>query len=202
MPNPYPFQVFISHDKRDYELAVRVFNLLTRFSALPYLYEHFPSYQEDIHTRILAVLRNCRLCLCLLTNNGIESQWVHQELGAAYALGKAIIPCMEAGVAYKGFVQFRPRIEYNPSNYEQFAYEVLWAIRQEFLGHNQLSFALTCLHSHRSSYLAPSTEDINQAIDQDRAAYQHGNRWLLVYKCNQCGIEIKVSPWTLEEQGG
>jgi len=200
MPNPSPFQVFISHDNKDYLLAYRVFNLLTRFNAVPYLYEHFPSYQEDIHTRIFTVLRNCRLCLCLLTNNGIESQWVHQELGAAYALGKAIIPCMEAGVTYKGFVQFRPRIEYNPSDYEQFAYYVLYAVRQEFLGHNRLPFTLTCLNDHKSTYSAPSTEDINQAIQKDRAQWQQGKRCAFFYDCGQCGIQIKVSPWTLEEQ--
>jgi hypothetical protein len=36
------FQVFISHDTRDFALALRLFNILSRIHARPYLYELFP----------------------------------------------------------------------------------------------------------------------------------------------------------------
>ncbi len=189
------FQVFISHDTTDQLLATRLFHILNRIGAYPYIYELFPQYRQDIHLRIHEVLRKCKLFLCLLSRNGIGSQWVHQELGAAYALDMVIIPCIEYGVSYVGFVQFRQRIDYYPHNFDAFAYQVIWAVRQELLGHGEtLSFTLTCPNGHReSAYAVPTTDLINDTIEKGH---------FLVYTCVRCGIQFLVSPSTLEEVRG
>lgn len=147
-------------------------------------------------------MRSCKLCLCLLTYSGIRSQWVHQELGAAYALERIIIPCIEVGVNYTGFIQFRPRIEYDPMNFEWFAYRVIWAIRDELLVHEPIPFTLSCPSGHKAEYLAPSTDEINQLIERNQELRQYGQQSAQRYNCSQCGAQILVSPWTLEEIGG
>lgn len=189
------FQVFISHDTRDQVLATRLFNILNRCGAYPYIYELFPQYRQDIHLRIQEVLGKCKLFICLLTYNGIQSQWVHQELGAAYALERIIIPCVEFGVNYIGFVQLRQRIDYYPMNFDNFAYQLIYAIRQELLGHDEIfPFTLTCPNGHReSAYPLPTTDYINDTIEK---------HMILAYTCERCGTQFGVSPWTLEEIRG
>lgn len=190
-PGGATFQVFISHDTRDYEIASKVFAILERIGANPYMYELFPEYRKDIPLAIRDLLRVCPVCLCFLTYNGIDSQWVHQELGAAYAFNKVIIPIIEAGVEYKGFVQFRPRLPYNLMNWERFAYDIIWAIRQELLGHRaRAGLRLKCQKGHENNYLLPSTDDVNSAIEANN---------VFAFRCQTCSLEIRVSPWTFEE---
>jgi len=188
------FKVFISHDARDKELALRLFLILRRIGAEPYMYERHPDYSQDIPHRIMSVLTNVELVICLLTKNSINSQWVHQELGAAYALKKVIITCLEEGVGYVGFVELRPHIPYdpNPRKFDRFAKKVIYAVRNEFLGHKELGgFTLTCSREHTNDdYKLPSTSAINKMIrDKD----------VFTYKCKECNRRIRFSPYTLEE---
>jgi hypothetical protein len=195
MANDPEFQIFLSHDTRDYPLAFRLFNILRGINASPYLYEAYPQYRQDIHLAIRDVIRTCRLCLCLLTGNGIESQWVHQELDVAFAFDRVIVPCIETGINYKGFVQFRPRIDYDPTNFQLFASHIIYAVRQEWLGHGPIRVTLTCPKGHEAGhYQVPSTDQLNKTIERGES---------LIYSCGSCRSEIDVSLWTLEQiQGG
>jgi hypothetical protein len=186
-----PFKVFLSHDTRDEDICSKVFHVLRKICAHPYMYERFPQYQKDISQDIRDVLKICPLCLCFLTYNGITSQWVHQELGAAYAFDRVIVPIIEDGVGYKGFVQFRPHVKYNPTNWESFAYDIIFAVRQELLGHDEGGEVhLQCKKGHEDSYALPSTEEVNGAIKANT---------VFVFWCSTCNSQICVSPWTFEE---
>lgn len=184
------FRVFISHDTRDYADALRLHDILKRLRADPYLYEVYEQYRVDIHEQIMSVMRSCQLCICLLSRNGIQSQWVHQELGAAFALGKVILPCIEPGVEYKGFVQLRQRIDYDPTNFGRFACDVIRATRQELLGHEKTPFFLMCSEGHDNLYLAPTTAEIQSAIKQGQESFE--------CECSECGDVIRFQVWTLE----
>ena len=196
------FEVFISHDTADYDLALQIHNTVHKIGKTAYIYELYRQHQKDIGPAILDILRSksCRACLCLLTYNGVKSPWVHQELGAAYALNKIIIPIVELGVDYraKGFAQFRQHIDYEPGNRERFAYDVIFSLRNEVFGHNSWTgLALRCPNGHENNnYVVSSTEEINKAIE---TPVQLGYENYLVFKCITCEIEITVSPWTFEE---
>ncbi|MCK4354661.1 MAG: toll/interleukin-1 receptor domain-containing protein [Dehalococcoidia bacterium] len=190
------FEVFISHDTADYNLALQIHDTVHKIGKSAYIYELYRQYHKDIGPAILDILRSksCHACLCLLTYNGVKSPWVHQELGAAYALNKIIIPVVELGIDYKakGFVQFRQHIDYDPADPKGFICDVIWALRNEVFGHNPWTgLTLRCPNGHQSNnYVVPSTEEINEFIKLDCD---------LPFKCTTCGIEIKVSPWTFEE---
>ncbi len=194
------FDVFISHDTADYELALRIHDTLHKVGISAYIYELYPQYRKDISIAIRDVLKTCKVCLCLLTHNGIQSFWVHQELGAAYAFNRVIIPTVQLGIDYKvkGFVQFKPHINYDPANLERFTYDVIWALRNEVFGHEpRLGLRLRCPNGHESDrYLLPSTEQINEIIQKPTGP---GSINCFVIQCNACGLQIKVSPWTFEE---
>jgi hypothetical protein len=106
-------------------------------------------------------------------------------------LGRVIIPCLEPAVNYVGFVGFRHQIRYTPENFDLFAYKVIYAVRQEFLGHGELEgFTLTCPKGHTSSeYALPSTAEINRMLKRGNNIY---------YSCKECSKRFEVSPHTLE----
>ena len=91
---PDSFQVFLSHAEEDRRLVTRVWRVLRRLKVRSYMHERYPNYGRDIPTAIRDVLESesCVMCIAFLTRNGINSQWVQQELGIAYAFGRIIIP--------------------------------------------------------------------------------------------------------------
>jgi hypothetical protein len=197
MSNQNDFKVFLSHAQEDFELVHRVWNILFRLKADPYMHELYPDYRQDIPTSIRAVLRTCMMCVTFLTKYGINSQWVQQELGIAYAFNKVIVPVIETGVEYKGFVQMVRRIPYNPENPDPMTSQVIYAVRKHVIGHEKIpsGLALTCLNGHEHDYDLPSNREINQAIEKGHSFF---------YECMTCGIQIKLNPHTLEtiSEGG
>lgn len=188
------FEVFISHDTRDYEVVKRLHDILWKTEMRPYIFELYPQYRRSIPEGIRCVMKNCSACLVVLTSFGIESPWVHQELGLAYGCERIIIPILEHGIEFKakGFVELFGHIDYNPQNFDWLVCHVIYALRQEVFGHQERAgLALRCPNGHESrEYLFPSTDEINKKIDASKP---------FIYGCTQCGVEIGVSPWTFEE---
>ena len=189
MSNPYNFQVFLSHAETDYQLVYRVWGILSRLKATPYMHELYPDYCQDIPTAIRDVLRGCAMCMTFLTEAGINSQWVQQELGIAYAFNKVIVPVIESGVKYKGFVQMIRRIPYEPADPDQVIYDVIYAVRTHLLGHNEIPVSLICANHHEHDYILPSTHDLNKTISIG---------YIYPFTCQTCGIDIELNPKTLE----
>lgn len=189
LSNQQNFKVFLSHAEEDYQLVYRVWHILSRLKATPYMHELYPDYRRDIPTGIRDVLQHCVMCITFLTRAGIDSQWVQQELGIAYAFSRIIVPVIETRVKYKGFVQMIRRIPYNPGEPDSMVYEVIYAVRTNLLGHDQIIISLTCANHHEHNYTLASTHDLNTAIRIDR---------IHVFKCVTCGIDIELNPKTLE----
>jgi hypothetical protein len=186
---PGYFYVFLSHSQEDYALVYRVWDILYRLKAAPYMHELYPNYRQDIPTGIRDVIRNCFLCITFLTAKGINSQWVQQELGIAYAFNKVIVPVVEWGVQYKGFVQMVRQIMYVPTDPDSMIYEVIYAVRTSLLWQGVISVSLTCANHHEHDYPLPSINDLNKAISVGD---------VYVFKCVTCGIDIVINPKTLE----
>lgn len=198
------FDVFISHDTRDYELALSIHDILYKVGMRPYIYELYPQYRTTIPEGIRDVMKASSVCLVLLTSHGIQSLWVHQELGLAFGYKKIIVPAVETGIDFtqKGFVQLVSHIEYHPGDCDRFAYSVIWALRNEVFGHNPRPvLRLVCANGHEhEKYNLPSTEEINKALDQpEESSHEPALETQLLYECSKCGTEIRVSPWTFQE---
>ena len=189
MSKQHDFKVFLSHAEEDLRLVHRVWGILDRLEATPYMHELYPDYRQDIPTGIRDVLQNCVMCITFLTQGGINSQWVQQELGVAYAFGKIIVPVVETGVENKGFVQMVSRIPYDQRYEERMIYNIIYAARTHLLGHNEIPISLICPKQHEHDYTVASTGDLNKAIDVGD---------VYVFKCKTCGIEIALDPETLE----
>jgi len=191
LSNQHNYKVFLSHAEEDYQLVYRVWRILFRLKATPYMYESYPDYRRDIPTGIRDVLRECSMCITFLTKDGINSQWVQQELGIAYAFDKIIVPVIETGVQYKGFVQMVRKIPYNPQNPDLMISHVIYAVRTHVIGHEKISsgLALTCPDGHEHDYDLPSTSDLNKVIRVGHIG---------IVKCMTCGIDIQLNPVTLE----
>ena len=189
MSNPYNFKVFLSHAETDYQLVYRIWSILSRLKVASYMHELYPDYRRDIPTGIRDVLRGCIMCITFLTNEGINSQWVQQELGIAYAFNRIIVPVIEHGVQYKGFVQMVRRIPFEPADPEQMIYEVIYAVRTNLLGDGETVISLTCANHHEHDYRLASILDLNKAI-----SIGHIYR----FKCATCETDIHLDPKTLE----
>jgi hypothetical protein len=191
---PGQFQVFLSHAQEDYRLVYRVWSILSCLKVQSYMHELYPDYRQDIPSGIRDVLKdkNCVMCITFLTRDGINSQWVQQELGIAYAFDRIIVPVIEEGVEYKGFVQMVRRIPYQTTSPNLMIRNIIYAVRNHVLrtyDATENGLAVTCPSHHEHDYRLPSGWEINHAIDA-------GN--VFVFKCLTCGVEMHVSPQTLE----
>lgn len=191
---PGEFKVFLSHAQEDYQLVRRVWTILRRLKVKPYIYERYPDYQQDIPIRIREVLKNknCVMCIAFLTRDGISSQWVQQELGIAYAFNKIIVPVVQKGVEYKGFVQMRTQIPYQVRRPDTMISHVIYAVRTHAIqqyGKVEDGLTLTCPNGHENDYNLPSNARFNQVTEAHK---------FFTYRCLTCNEKIDVSPRTLE----
>lgn len=102
--------VFIAHTSEDLELADEIRESLSRIIEFtPYMAQDFKSFGHSFIDRIQTTIESSHFFIVLLTNSGIKSQWVNQELGYACAIRKKnrklnIIPISDRSVKLKGFI--------------------------------------------------------------------------------------------------
>ena len=187
--NEDKFLIFLSHSQHDFPLVYRVWQILDRLKVASYMHELYPDYRCDIPTAIRDVLRECSMCISFLTAEGINSQWVQQELGIAYAFQRLIVPVVESGLQYKGFVQMRQQIPYSLYDPEEMIYRIIYAVRTTILNGDPTPISLTCVNHHEHDYLLASIRDLNKAM---KIGYHYR------YFCLTCKAEIRIDPRTLE----
>lgn len=101
---------FIGHSHRDKGYADTIYLSLQRIVPLtPYIAEYFPNYGEDYKKRIMAQLDRSTFIIFILSQNGINSQWVNQEIGYAHALRRKkgipfIIPITNKNLQLSGLI--------------------------------------------------------------------------------------------------
>jgi len=84
-------KIFVSYAHHDRALAEQLFRMLRSLSVNVWSDDDLragENWQETLRSR----LRDSEYFVLLLTPKTFESSWVLQELGAAFALGKQIIP--------------------------------------------------------------------------------------------------------------
>jgi len=83
-------KVFVSYAQPDHSVAEEIFRALRAMHVE--VWSNDQLRVGDWSDVLRARLRDSQYFLLLLTPRSVESSWVLQELGAAWALGKPIIP--------------------------------------------------------------------------------------------------------------
>jgi nucleoside 2-deoxyribosyltransferase len=86
------YKVFISSTSKDMELAQDLARRLETVGAKVFPVEKSATSGEHIETSINRGLRDADEVIVILTNNSMHSPGLMSELGAAYSLGKRVIP--------------------------------------------------------------------------------------------------------------
>lgn len=109
------YRVFLSHSSKDVNLVTSIQNELEKAGIEVYLAEKDPQLGKRLPEKIISniVLANCMVVL--LTDMGIRSQFVNQEIGVARANNKLIIPMVEKKVKneMKGLLEGRELIVFD-----------------------------------------------------------------------------------------
>ena len=111
-----PYKVFISHSSRDQGIVISLANLLSKFGVKVFVAEWYLAPGEQIDTRIFKEIETSNCVVVLLTQEGIRSNWVQQEVGYAISKDRHIIPLVEKGtkVGDLAALQGKKYIEYDP----------------------------------------------------------------------------------------
>ena len=95
------YTVFLSHSSRNRKLVIDIRNELKEAGIGVYLAEEYPQPGKNLPQKILNNIKSADCMVVLLTDTGVRSQFVNQEIGAARALNKPIIPMVEKKVKRK-----------------------------------------------------------------------------------------------------
>jgi len=84
--------VFLSYALKDRLLGQRLYAILSRYRYVKVFSTESLSAGEDWRSILREELSKCDVFVFLWSPNSIDSKWVLQELGAAWALYKTIVP--------------------------------------------------------------------------------------------------------------
>jgi hypothetical protein len=99
------FSVFVSYSTRDLQTANALKSHIEHVGASAFIAEYSLAPGSPLSPDILQAIKNCDLFLLLWSSNAKTSEWVPQEIGAAKASGKAIMPVvLHAGLSLPGFI--------------------------------------------------------------------------------------------------
>lgn len=179
--------IFLSYCEEDAEFVHRIFLILSRMHLNPYAFMLYREPGEFIPEVVVRQISTSNYFVPFLTQSGVQSQWVNQEIGVAHALRKYIIPIAELGVESKGFVEFREHIKHDPFNPEQTIFELIWRLRTLL---NPASIDVKCPQcGHDFVSELPSLELTAEAI---------GSGQIFATDCPSCGLSLSMNPRTQE----
>lgn len=203
------YNIFIAHSSRDEQLARKICNTLLRVNEFrPYLAQDYPSYGESFKERIQNAIFDCNYFIVLLTENGISSQWVNQEIGFAFGVKKRkknfyIIPLSYTYLQLKGFItkDSEDLLYIDKYDFGMLAYNILYMIRSTIpngFNDRTLKIKVTCNSCKTklgTPYIftdfLPSLQDINSSIEEKNIIW-----W---FQCNQCQSKNNINILTFEK---
>ena len=112
------YTVFISHcmAEEDSPIVHAFIRRLKLRGMNPYLAEHDPQPGRPLSAKILERIRLSDLVIVFWTRAGSGSDWVNQEVGAARAADKTVVPLVEKGVRVRGLLEGVERVEFDRNN--------------------------------------------------------------------------------------
>jgi hypothetical protein len=88
------YDIFVSYSHRDSQLAQSLYSKLTNAGLRCFMAEKDIAAADLWESRIRDALRSAQRILLLITPNSKDSHWVVAEAGAAWALGKQLVPAL------------------------------------------------------------------------------------------------------------
>lgn len=182
-----PFKVFLSHSEKDSDLTGKIERTLDRLHIHTFVYERYPKGGVNRFERIKEMIKEIPFFLVLLTNNGLQSQWVNQEIGYAVGIKKTPIPIIEIDpttgkrLESHGFVELHDPILFNPKNPRRMMTELVYTLRswlEESDGWSD-SIWLTC----KCGY------EFDVSLNYSKISKQQ----ILSWKCEKCNKILKIS---------
>lgn len=127
-------RVFLSHIHEEKEIAAALKDIIdTQFGKDVYCFLSDDRYQtkagENWLERIKTELTNADIVVVMLSEESLRRQWVHIEAGAAWILGRAVIPVYYSGLLISRIP--RPYADYNALNLEHEAYLLVAEIARD-----------------------------------------------------------------------
>jgi len=109
------YSVFVSHcmAREDSPIIEDFVGRLRGRGMAPYLAERDPQPGRHLSSKILERIRQSDLVTVFWTRSGSASEWVNQEIGAARAEGKPVVPLVEKGVRIGGLLEGIERVEFD-----------------------------------------------------------------------------------------
>jgi len=141
MPLPREdFMVFISHaTTEDGVLVERIAEALDRIHIRAYVFERYPVGGRKKFEEIELMIKACPYFLVVLTEAGIASQWVNQEIGYAVGVGRNPIPVIEVDsstgerIESRGFLELNDPINYDRNDEVQLMADIIYTFHNLLL---------------------------------------------------------------------
>ncbi|MCG2718134.1 MAG: toll/interleukin-1 receptor domain-containing protein [Nanoarchaeota archaeon] len=184
------FDVFLSHAEEDAEIVERIYRILRSIETTAYTFERHPLRGLPLHETLRREISDCRVFVTFLTKHGIESQWVNQEIGAAYAFDKFILPIIETEKKSKGFIEIIGDIKYNPERPKDMIFDLIHTLRSALGKEREVQSFIKCKCACRFDILIPSCEEIVELLDDKKE--------VMIYSCPKCQRKVDVTLLTLE----
>ncbi|MGH9426947.1 MAG: toll/interleukin-1 receptor domain-containing protein [Terriglobia bacterium] len=92
------YRVFLSHSSTDARWVKWIAANAQQVGIEVYLYEHDPQPGRLLADKVQAAIQSSDALVVLLTGNSQFSAYVQQEIGAAKALNKPVIPLVQPGI--------------------------------------------------------------------------------------------------------
>jgi len=207
------YRTFITYSGEDENLAQWIYDSLGRIVQIqPYKAEIYPDYGEDFKKRLQDELYESHFMVVLLTNNGIHSQWVNQEIVFAYALktrlrplykGRPhIIPISQKQTELKGFIT-KDSIDIlfleDFSDFENVIANIIFTIRKYIprgLEKRVLRALVTCSNCVDEEGLPFEYENFIPSHETIRKIMESDPQPLWAYSCPSCHTKNAIDART------
>jgi len=111
-------KIFVSHSLKDKELLAAIQSNLGLHGFDLLIAEHTLDFNKSISEKIKGLIHHCDVGLIMLTEYGLNSSFVSEEIGYLEAKGKPIIRIIQKGLSnqYSGFKYGTDYIELDPDD--------------------------------------------------------------------------------------
>lgn len=100
------FQVFISYSHRDLSRATEIKTMLEAAGASAFVAQYSMPAGTELTPAILRQIETCDLFVLLWSHHAKDSEWVPQEIGAAKAYKRPVMPVLlHGGIDVPGFLR-------------------------------------------------------------------------------------------------
>jgi hypothetical protein len=107
-------RIFLSHSTEDMTLVRQLEKQLDNYGIKVEIAENINSPGAELKQKFESLIRECNIFVALLTEEGVNSQWVQSETNYAMQISKPVILLKEQNVSLQSNYQWTPFSKYDP----------------------------------------------------------------------------------------